>query len=60
MDGTTLHVGLEPIHRSALDSPTLSDAVRRIREGTGKWDQETLARETVTGENRGRRTASTD
>ena len=51
MDGSTLDVGLEPVRRPALDIPTLSDAVRRIREGTGKWDQETLARETVTGVN---------
>ena len=51
VDGTTLDVGLEPVYRPALDISTLSDAVRRIREGVGKWDQETLARETCTGEN---------
>ena len=49
MGSATLDVGFEPLHRPPFDIPTLSDAVRRLREGGGKWDQETLACQTVTG-----------
>ena len=45
----TLDVGFEPLHRPPFDIPALSDTVCRLREGSGKCDQETLARETVTG-----------
>ena len=49
MDSTTFDAGLEHSLRPPFDVPTHSDPVRRIWQGSGKWEQETLDRETVAG-----------
>ena len=50
MGSTAFNVGFEPIHRPAVDIPPFPDAVCRLREGSGKWGQKTLAHNKITGE----------